>query len=93
MHKKKLFGDNKGKTDQTEMEFGTHLSLDNDHFSGAPLIRISKPLHLERLSDCSIQKVSKAASYLVLLNIINPFYYFFTESLPRLPHVEDAKRK
>ena len=35
-----LFGDNKSKTDQIEMEFGTHLSRDRDHFSGtrAPLI-------------------------------------------------------
>jgi len=65
-----LIGDNITKTDQIEMEFGTHLSRDRDHFSGtrAPLILkyISKPLRLEYY-NCSIQKVSKAASYLLLL--------------------------
>ena len=42
-----LFGDNKGKTDQIEMEFGTHLSCDRDLFfwytRTLDLKHISKP--------------------------------------------------
>ena len=42
-----LIGDNIGTIEQMEMAFGAHLSRDRDHFSGAPLINISKPLRLE----------------------------------------------
>ena len=34
------FGDNKGKTDQIDMEFGTHLSRDRDLFSGTRALLI-----------------------------------------------------
>ena len=35
-----LFGDNKSKTDQIEMEFGTHLSRDSDLYSGTRALLI-----------------------------------------------------